>query len=430
MLTCITPESRHNLYLPNIYEAKTNRGVFLPIYTSPPMHETLPRAVTHALVLLHGLKGDADEYFCQGLTRAVSVGMAKSSLIVAPWFSSQQINGDTWQRGGNKTAVSAFWKTPAWVHGGDASPEPKRYTTSFDALDVIVGALQGHTQLKAVTLAGFSAGAQLLLRWSFFSPAAANVRSIVGNPGSYLYLDETRPAQGCRLLTDTGTHHQCALFRPPTNVSLCPTFDNYKYGLDFSQTRRNLYVGAFQDDPRALARARAQFKSKDVRFLLGSEDVCNCNTAMYRNPQTTTCYPTGETTCAPNDFGGVFEGRGCCDTFPDATEENAMDSSCGALLQGSNRLQRGLNYKSYLHRRYGWRDDKFSIFEGGHNVDAFYASPRFVDWAYHSSGKVESGVSLVGVTFEEGASVGAAKSASAGSMQAASVVIEGRELEI
>ena len=33
------------------------------------------------------------------------------------------------------SSVSAYWSTSRWLSGGDNSPSPSRFTTSFDGLD-------------------------------------------------------------------------------------------------------------------------------------------------------------------------------------------------------------------------------------------------------------------------------------------------------
>ena len=106
-----------------------------------------------------------------------------------------------------------------------------------------------------------------------------------------------------------------------------------------------------QDDPELLARAVARFSSKDVVFILGDADSCNCNTPDYVNPtaNVANCYPDGGTLpCVPSDYGGI----GCCDTYPDAVSSNALDVTCQAMVQGSNRIQRGLNYIAYVSRQH------------------------------------------------------------------------------
>ena len=217
-----------------------------------------------------------------------------------------------------------------------------------------------------------------------------------------------RPAASCSPLEDTGAAHTCDAFAPP-DAAACGDFDDYKYGLsdlaDASLT--NLYVVPFANSSARLARAVARWFEKDVRFLFGDADVCNCNTEGYANLQDATiCYPRGAT-CAPNVFGGTLalddDGGGngssaaatCCDTYPDSTTDNALATSCKALLQGSNRLQRGLNYMGSLgalHANLTAADNRssssgggyaptYGTFNGGHDNEAFYASALFADWA-------------------------------------------------
>merc|ERR1712014_19161 len=83
------------------------------------------------------------------------------------------------------------------------------------------------------------------------------------------------------------------------------------------------------------------FPSKGIKFLFGSEDACNCNYLSYENPSF--CIHSN-LSCSPV-YG---HGARCCDTYPDTLTENAVDNTSAAMLQGSNRLQRGLNYVYYL----------------------------------------------------------------------------------
>ena len=114
------------------------------------------------------------------------------------------------------------------------------------------------------------------------------------------------------------------------------------------------------------------FRHKDVRYVFGTWDACNCIDAGYVNPRhcflqseqppqqqqssggdSITTKPSQQ--CTPSahiDAVAVVGGASnsnCCDTYPDATN-NDLSTSCGATLQGSNRLQRGLNYMSYLRQ--------------------------------------------------------------------------------
>jgi hypothetical protein len=190
----------------------------------------------------------------------------------------------------------------------------------------------------------------------------------------------------------------------------------------------------------ALAAAVADFPYRDVRYLLGTSDVCNCNYADYVNDETD-CFPD-DATCTPNDDGG----DGCCDTYPDSTTSNALSVTCVAtccapppdvsalhghvtraaamlcsrdaayrtrsnekrpdaasssgylppphpcllaicgrcesMLQGSNRLQRGLNYVSYLASSTPDATITYAAFDGGHNQSAMMFSDTLQSWAF------------------------------------------------
>ena len=90
--------------------------------------------------------------------------------------------------------------------------------------------------------------------------------------------------------------------------------------------------------------------------------------------------------------GGKSRGSTSCDTWPDTGSGNALATYCEAMLMGTNRLQRGLNYVDYLrtvateHNRDGkliadpW--PMHALFDGGHDNKAFYSSPAFRSWVF------------------------------------------------
>lgn len=99
----------------------------------------------------------------------------------------------------------------------------------------------------------------------------------------------------------------------PGPTAGCPTFNQWKYGME----NRTGYATALPDE--ALVRNLVR---RDVVYLLGEYDV---------TPQ----------------FG--------------------FDSSCGAMAQGPNRLQRGLDYFTYITTRYGARHRLVRVPSCGHN---------------------------------------------------------------
>ena len=220
-------------------------------------------------------------------------------LHVAPWFGSQQVTASTW--GGvsaqkvQAANVSAYWGDGEWQQGTDNTPSPSNYTTAFDALETLLSTLlekKSLPNLERITFVGFSAGAQLLSRWAYFSsvtllfrPADSNVhvRYIAGDPSSYVYLDELRPEPSCAVLESTGADHKCNTFVTPTDnaTAACPGYNVYKYGLHFREpgdtctcdtcATCNSYVEAFARNKQLLASVTSAFALQDLRFLLGNQ---------------------------------------------------------------------------------------------------------------------------------------------------------------
>lgn len=135
---------------------------------------------------------------------------------------------------------------------------------------------------------------------------------------------------------------------------------------------------------RIIMYIRVVYLTDPCMYLLsGDSDVCNCNTEGFQN-RPDVCYPSlreTESTCSENKHGGV----GCCDTYPDSTN-NHLSLSCESMLQGSNRLQRGLLYMQYLKLFWNNSDEyapQYSIIRGmEHNMTAFFLSQEFQDYTF------------------------------------------------
>jgi len=257
---------------------------------------------------------------------------------------------------------------------------------------------------KRISLVGFSAGGQVVERYAWASSVTKSdadsevetIRYIVSDPSSHLYLSAERPAPGCIPLYDSGyststDHTYCSIFssssRVVPNIDTCSDYDTWKYGLTtFEDTTTYSYFASFaQDDTGDLVESQTKkLRSKDVRFLFGSEDTCNCNSAGYSNPTTDTCYPTDSDgnalSCSPN----TIDSNGCCDTYPGSTS-NELSTSCGSELQGYNRLQRGLVYMSYLKWLWASHDysPSYSIIDGlAHDAETMYRSDILGTWSF------------------------------------------------
>jgi hypothetical protein len=126
---------------------------------------------------------------------------------------------------------------------------------------------------------------------------------------------------------------------------------------------------------------------KDIRYIFGGFDYCNCNLKGFMNEPT--CYPGDHYTCSPDSHGGAH----CCDSFPDSSTDNAVSDDCSSDLQGSNRLQRGLIYMSYL--KMFWSEHNYEpvytvVPHMAHNYTQYFFSSQFAKWAFENGPVVPS----------------------------------------
>jgi len=204
------------------------------------------------------------------------------------------------------------------------------------------------------------------MRWSVLSHQGAFGRTtrgiplitIIGSPSTLLWLDERRPEKSCRPPHNTGPYHNCSTFILPNqtfgrdDLFACNSkWDLYGYGLSGLQKgtarrgtiRQHAIKYLHERLPGNLTRdlrtsLQERWGSKDVRLLFGSRDIKSC-------------------------------GVGLC------------SSDCEAMLQGTSRLQRGLNFISHLKHVMPAYEPKYGIYEGGHShVDSFL-SHDFIMWA-------------------------------------------------
>lgn len=388
-------------------------GGFLPIYSSFNMLKPAS-SVRRVLVMNTGLERDASTYFCQSY--AAFRGQNSIGVIV-PYFGSHQMSLTEWLGDTGtappQTLYSVYWPTDNWLEGGDGQPNNM---STFTALDITVGyiikqfgsaSIKNQLQLQRIVVAGFSAGGQLVNRYAWATNYGINaawdriihlqktdalpthtqepkhqpslVTFVVSDPNTYLYFDYKRPASECSPLRDTGSSWSCNRFNVPDTVkSNCSNYNQYKLGLDGVGTYSSYFTRPSFDSSPAGLRARSYaYLRKIISYILGGEDVCNCNTSGYSNQAVCLAHPTN---CTPSLYPK------CCDTYPDSTTGNALGVECGDMLQGSNRLQRGLNYMGYLSQ-YGpkYRPVRASVVSGmGHNADMLYYSAAFKAAVYGS----------------------------------------------
>lgn len=365
------PGSIYADLLDNREALQGNDGEFYPFLSSQPFEKLAP-AIEYAIIWIHGFSGKADEYFCDGELYVEEMGFKSKTITIAPWFGSKApFQGNYWSDKLTEHHTMKVWGPVRWMTGEVGLKAFWRQTlTSFEMVDTLIKMLKRkhiYPNLKRITIAGFSAGCQFASRYAFFSSSPlpkkgeADVQVVASNCGSYMYLDEHRPARSCREAQDTGPNHTCDSWEIPEGTA---GFNSYKLGLE-----------GVVYSPEALKQLQKLFPRKNIKFLLGTEDVCNCNSATYNNPEL--CGQIAN--CAPN----VRPHQQCCDTFPDNTVLNVFDTKPASMLQGSNRFQRGLNYMYYLRHFYNSSSfPTFDTFFGGHNAKAFSRSSSFARWTF------------------------------------------------
>ncbi|WP_394846442.1 alpha/beta hydrolase [Pendulispora brunnea] len=215
-------------------------GAKLPYYHTHSLDGSTQ--ATQAVLVIHGTGRNARGYFDSMVTAAEHAGAAENTIILAPWFQTDEddpARGDAyWTNGGDSS-----WKDG----GGAVSP---RGVSSFEAVDEMLHALGDKSRfpnLTRISMVGHSAGGQFVQRYAAGGRAPEEIEGVTfkfvpANPSSYLYLSRERPRS-------TGS---------------CEGYNDYKYGLD----HRNAYMGALTEQ-----QIRDRYTKRRVSYLLGTKDV-------------------------------------------------------------------------------------------------------------------------------------------------------------
>ena len=279
-------------------------------YTSAiPSADASVKSITRAFIAMHGFPRDANKTFNAALAAVKGAGATDNTVVIAPVYQVAQDQANKCSTKGVPVAVKGdlTWSCSAWLEGGISSGG--QAISSFAVMDELVKQLQkDFPNLRNITIAGFSAGAQMVQHYAGFaadvSAAGLSIRYVVSDPGAWLYFDTLRAQPylagkqvawtQCQGGTQGLGHCELRLEQPSRT---CPQINNWKYGLD------NLPSNLSRD----AAQARTHYAAADVRYMEASLD---------RSPAKGTYY-------------GV------------------LDKSCAANAQGPFRLQRGVVYAFY-----------------------------------------------------------------------------------
>jgi hypothetical protein len=294
-----------------------------PYCSSKALEQANP-GVKRAVIVVHGASRNADDYFSYLVNAAKTAGASNDSIILAPQFLEQNDIGNF-----NLPSSVPYWD--GWREGDASENAPN--ISSYAIIDTMITKLANRSMfpnLQSIVVTGHSAGGQFTQRYAVGSRVEQQVASsgiqmryVVANPSSYVYLDNKRRV--------TGSVNQFAV---PTDKqrSDCPTYNTYKYGFD----GLNPYMQSVGVD-----QLRAQYSRRDVVYLLGEKDT------------------------DPNN--------------------SSLDKDCPAMLQGMYRLERGIIYHNYVKQFYNGgasRHTKVTVPNVAHDGEAMYNSQQGIQTVF------------------------------------------------
>lgn len=287
-----------------------------------------------ALIMVHGTLRNADHYFSTATGAGFLAKALGDTLIIAPTFHSADPHcGDklephevSWSCGGD-----------SWRSGGAALSDPKM--ASFDFTDAILERLADKRvfpNLKAIVVAGHSAGGQFVNRYEMASKVAdrlgVTVSFVVANPSSYAWPAATRlipqgvgaPQEAALAWNDEMPHTG---FRfGPFDAAKLPTYNLWPYGLEH---RVGGYTSGMSDET-----LRHNLATRQTTYLLSQVDVL--------------------------PLGG-------------------FDGSPNAMAQGATRRQRGEAFVDYIHTVLGAKSAVMIVPECGHNDRCVFTTAEVLD---------------------------------------------------
>lgn len=286
---------------------------FLAFANADVQQPSLP--VQRAVVLLHGIKRNADDYFKNGQALLDNAGLTNAdTLLLAPKFltpSDRRVADDV-----------PLWPKDKWMHGTE-SQSGRTGIAGFSVLDDLLAYLadrQRFPQLKEILFIGHSAGGQLMQRYTVLGDgdqrlqgSGISLRYVISSPSSYVYLDDSRLQDGA--------------FKPVQTI-LCPSYNYYRYGLE----RPPAYFSRQGLDARQVFQ---RYAARNLTYMVGARD---------NNPR-----------------------------------DRIMDGSCGADMQGATRVERQLTYlryEAFLAQKWATpiAHRQFQVKGIGHNAARLFAA--------------------------------------------------------
>lgn len=218
-------------------------GKTIPYFHSFPLVKN--DAIKRAVIIVHGNLRNADTYYERLVAATSADGRLDDTLLLAPNFRT---------RDDGPGANEHYWSSGGWKIGHKSRDEPGRIS-SFEVMNELlerVCSTSTFPQIRMVVIIGHSAGGQFVNRYAAGGNGCpdpgVDVRYVVMNPSSYLYLTGVRTSK-------------IGGFKTPDS---CPEYNDYKYGLSDLNTYMTL-VGATS--------IRNNLFTRQTFYLAGEEDT-------------------------------------------------------------------------------------------------------------------------------------------------------------
>ena len=308
---------------PERIKIKTALGeTLIPAFASCDLSRPHP-GIKRAVVVVHGRLRDADKYYDLTIRAANASNALADTLVIAPQFLS---TADVARH--NLDSSLARWNNEAWI-GGENAKGPVALS-SFEVIDGVIAMLADRRKfpnLERIVIAAHSSGAQILQRYAVVGRADQALLKAGLQP----YADglEATAAKGTvmrvRYVVANPSSYLYFDATRPRPAERCAELDHWRYGVDQP-------VAYVQGDMKAIEQ---RYLTRRVIYLLGGAD---------------------------ND-----------------PNHSALDKTCMAEAQGSNRLERGNAYFAHVQKRakmqgVGLRHTRVEVPAVGHDADRMFNS--------------------------------------------------------
>jgi pimeloyl-ACP methyl ester carboxylesterase len=286
------------------------------------------KAITRALIMVHGADRNADHYFATATAAGFLAGALGNTIVIAPRFAA----------GSDKVGANeVVWpnRGDSWRSGGMSTSNPT--LSSFELADEILrrlGNKKNFPNLTKIVVTGHSAGGQFATRYEMSNKmhgtlAGVSITYVVANPSSYAWPAAVRPLPSGdgdpafadkEALGDSGEKVHTQFSYGPFDSTKVPGYDRWPAGLE----SRAGYLAQITDD-----QLKKQLVERPTTYLWGQVDVL--------------------------PLGG-------------------FDSSPSGMAQGPTRRARGEAFYKYVTETLGAKHNAIIVPECGHNDRCMFTS--------------------------------------------------------